>query len=200
MALKDAKVLFQAVVDLEQKYKAAVNVSLQTLMVAYQNAPTKSLRLKYWVFMLIDSHLTSLNAYISHLKTSPIDKKARAQAMSEMPVEKIPRHRTQQRQLDHFLELTMRPYYYQDVAYGTRTIKLESVEEFVRPNMVRTVVKCTIIKQYMDHCKENGFEPISKSTMWWVLEVQEATQRKSLRGLDNASAEGADGFKNFSKL
>ena len=111
--------------------------------------------------MLIDSHLTSLNAYISHLKTSPIDKKARAQAMSEMPVEKIPRHRTQQRQLDHFLELTMRPYYYQDVAYGTRTIKLESVEEFVRPNMVRTVVKCTIIKQYMDHCKENGFEPIS---------------------------------------
>ena len=47
MALKDAKVLFQAVVDHEQKYKAAVNVSLQTLMVAYQNAPTKSLRLKY---------------------------------------------------------------------------------------------------------------------------------------------------------
>ena len=41
---------------------------------------------------------------------------------------------------------------------------------------------------------------ISKSTMWWVLEVQEATQKKSLRGLDNASAEGADGFKNFSKL
>ena len=47
MALKDAKVLFQAVVDHEQKYKAAVNVSLQTLMVAYQNAPTKSLRLQY---------------------------------------------------------------------------------------------------------------------------------------------------------
>ena len=66
--------------------------------------------------------------------------------------------------------------------------------------MVRRVAKCTIINQYMDQCKENGFEPISKSTMWWVLEVQEATQKKSLRGLDNASAEGADGFKNFSKL
>ena len=33
--------------------------------------------------------------------------------------------------------------------------------------------------------------------MWWVLEVQETTQKKLLRGLDNASAEGVDGFKNF---
>ena len=94
----------------------------------------------------------------------------------------------------------MRPYYFQDVAYGTHTIKLESVEEFVMPNMVCTVAKCTIINQCMDHCKENGFEPKSKSTMWWVLEVQEANQRKSLRRLDDTAAEGADGFKNFLQI
>ena len=91
-------------------------------------------------------------------------------------------------------------HYFQDVAYGTHTIKLESVEEFVMPNMVRTVAKCTIINQCMDHCKENGFEPKSKSTMWWVLEVQEANQRKSLRRLDDTAAEGADGFKNFLQI
>ena len=52
----------------------------------------------------------------------------------------------------------------------------------------------------MDHCKKSGFQPISKSTMWKVLEVQGATQRKSLRGLDNTAAEGADGFKDFLQI
>ena len=41
MALRDGKALFQAVVDHEQKCKTAVDVGPQTLMVAYQNAPTK---------------------------------------------------------------------------------------------------------------------------------------------------------------
>ena len=36
--------------------------------------------------------------------------------------------------------------------------------------------------------------------MWWVLEVQEANQRKSLRRLDDTAAEGADGFKNFLQI
>ena len=94
----------------------------------------------------------------------------------------------------------MRPYYYQDVAYGTRTLKLESGEELVMPNVVRTVARCTIINQYLEHCKETGFNPISNSTMWRVLDVQEASQRKSLRGLDNTAADGADGFKDLLRI
>ena len=35
--------------------------------------------------------------------------------------------------------------------------------------------------------------------MWRVLEVQEASQRKSLGGLDNTAADGAGGFKDFAK-
>ena len=37
--------------------------------------------------------------------------------------------------------------------------------------------------------------------MWRVLEVQEASQRKSLRGLDdNTAADGADGFKDLLRI
>ena len=36
--------------------------------------------------------------------------------------------------------------------------------------------------------------------MWRVLEVHEATQRKSLRSLENTVAEGADGFKDFFRI
>ena len=85
---------------------------------------------------------------------------------------------------------TMRPAYYQDVAYGSLTIKPESGEELVMPDVVRTVARCTVINQYLEHRRENGFLPIRKSTMWRVLDVQEASQRN--RGLDNTASNGAD--------
>ena len=37
------------------------------------------------------------------------------------------------------MEFKSRPYYYQDVAFGSRKLKLESGEELVMPNVVRTV-------------------------------------------------------------
>ena len=43
------------------------------------------------------------------------------------------------------LEFTMRQYYYQDVVYGTCTIKLISSEEFFMLNVVRAVAMCAII-------------------------------------------------------
>ena len=43
------------------------------------------------------------------------------------------------------LEFTMRPYYYQGVAYGTCNIKVTSSGEFVMPNVVRTVAMCRLI-------------------------------------------------------
>ncbi|CAH3166930.1 unnamed protein product [Porites lobata] len=63
------------------------------------------------------------------------------------------------------MEFTSRPYFYQDVAFGSQTLKLESGEEMVMPNIVRTVARCTIINQ------------------------------KSLKGLDNTAADGAEGFE-----
>ena len=80
------------------------------------------------------------------------------------------------------------------MAFGSRKLKLDSGEELVMPNIVHTVARCTIIKQYLDFCKEENFTPLSHATMWRVLEVQEASQRKSLKGLDNTAADGVDGF------
>ena len=154
MPPRDGKALFQAVVDHEQKCKTAIDIGLQTLIVAYQNAPTKSLEtqiMSIYADRFSAKERKRIHQQFENFSDRQI-KKARAQAKSEgpgVPIEKIPRHRIriQQRQLDHFLEFTMRPYYYQDVAYGTRTIKLENGEEFVIPNVVRTVAECTIINQ-----------------------------------------------------
>ncbi|KAK3747366.1 hypothetical protein QZH41_005267 [Actinostola sp. cb2023] len=122
--------------------------------------------------------------------------------LSDRQIRKARLHkvRIDKAQLDHFLQFTSRPYFYQDVAYGSRTIKLDSGEEFSMPNVVRTVARCTIIPQYLEFCMETEFEPVSRSTMWRVLEVQEGSQRKSLQGLDNTAADGADGYEALLKI
>ena len=68
------------------------------------------------------------------------------------------------------------------------------------PNIVRTLAKCTIINQYLDFCKEENFSPMSRATLWGILEVQEASQRKSPKGLDNTVADGVDGFEALHKI
>ena len=207
IAPNDGEQLFQAVVNQHQNKAETSDAGVVALVAAYQNAPSKTLKtqiLSIYANRFTAKELRDIHKPFEDLSDRQI-KKARAQAKTEgpgVPVEKIPRHRIcmDQHQLDHFLEFTMRPYYYQDVAYGSRTLKLDSGEELVMPNVVRTVARCTIIQQYLEHCKETEFQPISRSTMWRVLDVQEASQRKSLRGLDNTAAEGSDGFQELLRI
>ena len=179
IAPSDGEQLFQAVIDQHNNNTEIGGVGLQALVVAYQNhiiayqnAPSKSVKtqiLSIFADRFTRKELKEIHKPFEDLSERQI-KKARAQTKTEgpgIPVESILQHRIRvdQCRLDHFLEFTMRPYYYQDVAYGTRTLKLESGEELVMPNVVRTVARCTIINQYLEHCKETGFHPISSSTM-----------------------------------
>ena len=99
--------------------------------------------------------------------------------------------------LDHFLTFVDRPYFYQDVAYGQRTLKLESGERLAMPNIIRTVTRSTMIAQYLVFCEDDGFQPLSRATMYCVLKVREASQRKSLQGL---SADGAESFQRITRI
>ena len=200
MAPNGGKEFFQAIVEHQQNKRETGGTGIQALVIAYQKAASKSLKtqiLSIYSNRFTVKELKDIHKPFENLSDRQI-KKGRAQTKTSgpgEPVEIVSQHRIQH-QLDHFLEFTMRPYYYQDVAaYGTRTLKLESGEELTMPNVVRTVARCTIINQYLDHYQQTGFQSISRSTMWRLLEVQEASQRKSLRGLDNTAADGTDGFK-----
>ena len=102
--------------------------------------------------------------------------------------------------LDHFLSFVNELYFYQDVAYGTRTLKLDSGEELLMPNVIRIIARSTMIEQYLKHCSEDHFEPLSRSTLFRILQVREASQRKSLQGLDNIAAGGAEAFESARKI
>jgi hypothetical protein len=85
----------------------------------------------------------------------------------------------------HFVDfINYCPYFYQDVAFGTLT--LDDGRQATMPNIVCTITRSTMIKQYL-YCKEESFQPISHSTMYRILGLREALQQKSLSGLDNTA-------------
>ena len=57
-----------------------------------------------------------------------------------------------------------------------------------------------MIEQYFKYCSEEGFDPIGRPTLYRILRVREASQRKSLQGLDNVAAAGAEGFDTLHKI
>ena len=201
IAPRDGEKLFQ-VVQQKQNGGIARDTGLEALIAAYKKAPSKALKtqiLSIYANRFTATELKAIHRPFENLSDRQI-KKARAHSSSKgsgSPLTKIPQHRIRldKGKLDHFMEFTSRPYFYQDVAFGSRTLKLESGEEMVMPNIVRTVARCTIINKYLDFCKEENFTPLSRATMWRILEVQEASQRKSLKGLDNTAADGAEGFE-----
>ena len=102
--------------------------------------------------------------------------------------------------VDHFVDFVNGPYFYQDVAYGTREIKLGTGEKVAMPNVVRTVTRTTMINQYLQYCEEEAFLPLSTRTLSTILEVREASQRRSLQGLDNIATDGVAAFETLEKV
>ena len=91
-----------------------------------------------------------------------------------LPQEKTFHHRIRlpMAKVDHLPDFINKPYFYQDAAYGTRVIKLETGEKLTMPNVVRTVTRSTMIHQYLQYCDEEDFSPRSVRTLYKILEVR----------------------------
>ena len=74
--------------------------------------------------------------------------------------------------VDHFLDCISSPSFLQDVAYGTKTLKLSDGETTEIPNVVRTVVASRLVHLYQSYCAETGFESIGRSTLLNILKVR----------------------------
>ena len=99
-----------------------------------------------------------------------------------------------------FLEFINRPYFYQDVSYGTRTLKLGRREKLVMPNVIRTVARSTMVSQYLQLCQEEEFDSLNHATLYRILEVREAPQRKASKGLDNEAADRTAAFETLERM
>ena len=117
-----------------------------------------------------------------------------------VPEEPIFRTRISSAQVQHFVDFISRPELVHDVAFGTKTLKLDSGESIIIPAVVRTMIPSRIIDQYQRYCEQESFVPAGKRSLYRMIEVCAASQQKSLAGLDNTTAEGNDAIDNMVEI
>ena len=57
-----------------------------------------------------------------------------------------------------------------------------------------------MVKQYLQFCKEEQFEALRNATLFCILSIKEASQQKSLSGLDNTAVERSAGFQRLYEI
>ncbi len=167
---------------------------LQALMQAYKNAPTKTLKTQINTPM---KWLQELHEPYENVTEWQI-RKARRHAKDRTIAPHTPFQGLSKALLNHFIDFVNRPYFHQDVAFGTRKLKLDEGEVIMMPNVIRTVTRSTMVSQYLQFCKEQGVKPFGRATLFRILSVREASQRKSLLCSVNDTA--ADGSSGIAKL
>ena len=177
-----------------------VSEELAALMTAYKNATTRNLKLQ---ILSIYTHnyptKTLIKLHEPYAKVTMWQiRKARLHAQQNGPgniieTQEHSRIRVNTTKLDHFLAFANRPHFYQDVPCGTRNLKLDSVQTLTMPNIIHVnVTRSPLIQQYFKHSEEEGVEPLSRATLFRVLEVREVSERRSLQGIDNIAAGGSN--------
>lgn len=200
--------LFKSIVTTHKEEEYHISQELHSLIWAYQNAPTKSLKTQI-LSIYVDWHpvKTLLKMHEKYERITELQvRKAKEHARNTgpgIPAKTSKKHRVRidMEKVDHFLDFINRPYFYQDVAFGMRKLELDSGERLSMPNVVRTVTRATMIEQYLSFCKEEEeVEPLNRSTLFRILEVRKSSQRKSLQGLDNTAADGASAFETLETI
>lgn len=74
--------------------------------------------------------------------------------------------------MDHFVDFIASPNYLQDVAFGTKRLKLSNGETVEIPNVVRTVTASRLVDLYLSLCKEEKFVALGRSTLFSILQVR----------------------------
>ena len=194
--------LFRSCAQLSDRTNENPSGDLLALMQAYKNAPTGNLKtqiLSLYAYRYPMEKLQKLHEPFESITMWQI-KRARAHAREYGPgftLEKASSYRVRldTALVDHFIEFVNRPYFYQDVSFGTRKLKLDNGEQVTMPNVIRTVTRSTMIQQYLQFCEEEEIKPLSRATLFRILEIREASQQKSLAATDRP-----DGFEKIKQI
>ena len=109
-------------------------------------------------------------------------------ALAGIPIEpgKYHRSRVSEAEINLFLDFIQFGGLVQDVASGTRSVKLSSNKIVVMPNVVRTVHKAEIIRLYevtcdqINHTKKN-WVVINKDSVEYTSKLPSKSEKESLR-------------------
>ena len=181
-----------------------IDVGLEAILLAYNecsNRLTKTQILSLISDRFSQSELQQLLPGISLRQVKNARKHALEQGRGEPKTRsEIFRCRLNMEKVRDFIEFFSRSTFLQDVAFGTKTLKLPSGERIPIPSVVRTMTASKIIYLYHEECLEHDVEPLKERTCFRLLEVCSASKQKSLQGLDNTSTTGKEALETIASL
>lgn len=81
---------------------------------------------------------------------------------------------------------------------------MSSGSKIVVPDVIRNIIPSRIVSQYLAYCEEtdstDGFKPLTRTSLFAILQRCGASTRKSLAGLDNFSCDGSTAFDRLRDL
>ena len=170
----------------------------QTLITAYNSADSWQVKRQILSLLADKYSKEELQRLIPGLSIWRIDQarchKSECGPGQPVPQRTIARTRLDPVTTDHFLDFISSPSMLQDVAFGTKTLTLSTGDKIRIPAAIRTVIPSRIVSMYKQHCVSIGVQPASDSTLYRILDACSASLQKSLKGLDNFTAEGSEGF------
>ena len=148
--------LFQSCFTPNEETKYA---ELVPLTQAYSNATTRNVKTQFLSLYVYRYPMKTLQKiHEPHAKLTEWQiKRARSHERECGPgslIETSPSHRVRvpPAKLDHFLDFVNRPYFYQDVAFGTRMLRLSNGEKITMPNVIWKVTTSTSQKVFYAKC------------------------------------------------
>ncbi|CAF0765842.1 unnamed protein product [Didymodactylos carnosus] len=105
-------------------------------------------------------------------------------------------HRFDNEQLSHFIDFIVSEHVCTDMPFGEKILKLSNGIELYVPETIRNMIPSRIVEQYYQYCCElfPGFQTLGPSSLYKILNVCQASTRKSLQGLNYFAADGSEAF------
>ena len=186
-----------------QKSDKVIPAERFSLVESYKSAPSQQVR--YLILSLVPNTFSKTECIeffgCSKYMTEHARKMKSESGPGVIPTrEPFTRNRLNMSKVEHFIDFLIHNGYFQDVAYGTTKLKLDSGQEIIIPHIIRTSIKLHLVKLYNSHCSSIGYSPLSQSSLFKILDDCKTSQRKALTGVDNYTADGYEGFQTMEKI
>ena len=198
------KRLWQAIIQCHESHVTSevirpVNIGLEAILLAYKECDNRSTKTQILSIICNKYSQSQIQEFLPGISLRQI-KNARKHAQEHGPGEPIVKEQIFRCRLDmekvkEFVYFISRSTFLQDVAFGTKTLKLSSGESLPIPALVHTMTTTKIVHLYQQECKRENKAPLKERTCFRIMEVCSASKQKSLQGLDNTSTAGAEAFQ-----
>ena len=197
--------LKKALLDVPSPTNVSKEIPLEVkyLVEAFENA--SSFQVKLIILTLVPGSFSKKDVCEYFGVTKYVIEKARKirsdfGAGATPPVKTIYHQRLSLSKAEHFLDFLFETGLFQDVAYGTTSLKLRDGQKILIPHIIRSILKMNIVRVYTNHCESLGYDSLSTSSLLRILDHCETSERRQMSGIDNYTADGLECFKLLDKL